>query len=245
MRGIHRSPVNSPHKGQWPGALLLSLICSWINGWVNNREAGDLRRHRAHYDVTVMIYSWFSLTACFSKLIIETRKFPISYFIHGYICLEERKDVFILVARGTCIRYMLQIYIYICIYIWNNKYNSYQTPRDLTCLQVGHGMMTSSNGNIFRAVTDPFEGNSPVTGAIPSQRPVTRSFDVFCDARLSKRLRKQSRSWWFEAPSRSLWRYCIGITTKLISPAQIGLFLSHNLNEYICCWRHKAKHSNF
>ena len=53
VRGIHRSPVNSPHTGQWRGALMFSLICGWINGWVNNREAGDLRRHRAHYDVTV------------------------------------------------------------------------------------------------------------------------------------------------------------------------------------------------
>ena len=54
VRGIHRSPVNSPHKGQWRGALMFSLICVWINDWVNNREAGDLRRYRAHYDVIVM-----------------------------------------------------------------------------------------------------------------------------------------------------------------------------------------------
>ena len=54
-RGIHRSPVNSPHKGQWRGALIFTLICTRINGWVNNREAGDLRRYRGHYDVTVMI----------------------------------------------------------------------------------------------------------------------------------------------------------------------------------------------
>ena len=53
VRGIHRSPVNSPHKGQWHGAFMFSLICAWINGWVNNSEPGDLRRHRAHYDVTV------------------------------------------------------------------------------------------------------------------------------------------------------------------------------------------------
>ena len=46
--------MNSPHKGQWRGALMFSLICAWINGWVNNREAGDLRCHRAHYDVSVM-----------------------------------------------------------------------------------------------------------------------------------------------------------------------------------------------
>ena len=51
-----RSPVNSPHKGQWRGALMFSLIYVWINGWVNNREAGDLRRYRANYDVTVMWY---------------------------------------------------------------------------------------------------------------------------------------------------------------------------------------------
>ena len=47
-------PVNSPHKGQWRGALMFSLICVWINDWVNNGEAGDLRRYRIHYDVTVM-----------------------------------------------------------------------------------------------------------------------------------------------------------------------------------------------
>ena len=58
VRGIHRSPVNSPHKGQWRGALMLSLICTRTNGWINNGEAGDLRWYRAHYDVTVtsMVY---------------------------------------------------------------------------------------------------------------------------------------------------------------------------------------------
>ena len=55
VRGIHRSPVNSPHKGQWRGALMLSLFCVWINGCVNNREVGDLRRYRTHYDVTAML----------------------------------------------------------------------------------------------------------------------------------------------------------------------------------------------
>ena len=55
VRGIHLSPVNSPNKDQWRGALIFSLICTWTNGWVNNREAGDLRRHCAHYDIIVMI----------------------------------------------------------------------------------------------------------------------------------------------------------------------------------------------
>ena len=54
VRGIHRWPMNSPQKGQWCEALMLSLISAWINGWVNNREAGDLRRHCVYYDVIVM-----------------------------------------------------------------------------------------------------------------------------------------------------------------------------------------------
>ena len=52
--GIHRSPVNSPHKGQRRGALMFSFICAKINGWVNNREARDLRRHGAHDNIIVM-----------------------------------------------------------------------------------------------------------------------------------------------------------------------------------------------
>ena len=66
VRGIPRSQVNSPHKGQWRGALMFSLIYACLNGWVNIGEAGDLRRHRAHYDVTVMclhsglVYVWLS-----------------------------------------------------------------------------------------------------------------------------------------------------------------------------------------
>ena len=54
VQGIHRSPVNIPHNGQWRRAMMFSLICARINGWVNNGEAGDLRRHLAHYDVIVM-----------------------------------------------------------------------------------------------------------------------------------------------------------------------------------------------
>ena len=54
VREIHRSPVDSPHKGQWRGALIFSLICTWTNSWANNRDSNDLRRHRAHYGVSVM-----------------------------------------------------------------------------------------------------------------------------------------------------------------------------------------------
>ena len=69
-------------------------------------------------------------------------------------------------------------------------------------------MMTSSNGNIFR-VTGPLWGELIGYRWIsPPQRPVTRNFDVFFDLRLNKRLSKQSWGWWFETPSRPLWRHC-------------------------------------
>ena len=54
VRGIHRSPVNSPHIGQWRGSLMFSLTSAWINGWRNSHKAGDLRRPLGHYDVRVM-----------------------------------------------------------------------------------------------------------------------------------------------------------------------------------------------
>ena len=70
VRGIHQSPVNSPHKGQWRGTLMFSLICTWTNGWVNNRHADDLRCHRTHYDVTVMIWSLQIFTSWNNKTAI-------------------------------------------------------------------------------------------------------------------------------------------------------------------------------
>ena len=82
VRGIHRSPVNSTHKGQWLGALMFSLICARIKGWVNNSEAGGLRRRRGHYDIIVMV----------SEAITEGRVHPMSYIsniLHGYITGTE------------------------------------------------------------------------------------------------------------------------------------------------------------
>ena len=67
------SPVTGefPHKGQWRGALMFTLICVWINYWAKNREAGNLRRHRAHYGVTVMSPS--ALNTSVGALYTESR----------------------------------------------------------------------------------------------------------------------------------------------------------------------------
>ena len=77
----------------------------------------------------------------------------------------------------------------------------------VNCQFVKRCMMTSSNGNIFRG-TGHLCGEFTGPGEFPTQRPVTRSFDVFFDVRLNKRLSKQPWGWWFETPSWSLWRHC-------------------------------------
>ena len=63
---------NSPVKGQWRGTLMSSLTCAWTNGWVNNRDAGYLRRHRAHYDVTVMLSH-----ACWCQSTVTSLSFSV------------------------------------------------------------------------------------------------------------------------------------------------------------------------
>ena len=78
--------VNSPHKGQWRGALMLSLICARINGWVDNGEAGDLIRHRAHYDVTVMILR-FVVLSCGMISVTKTKH---TYRNSAYILRDKR-----------------------------------------------------------------------------------------------------------------------------------------------------------
>ena len=88
VRGIHRSPVNSPHKGQWRRALMFCLICSWINGSVNNRVAGDLRRHRAHYDVTVMIWA-SSQISNISMRLAETEWRIVVPVNHAFVGLAD------------------------------------------------------------------------------------------------------------------------------------------------------------
>ena len=97
VRGIHRSPVNSPHKGQWRGALMFSQICAWISGWVNNREAGDLRRHRAHYDVIVMQQiitlptgACITSLSVYSNACVHSPHLVVSYFITGRFTHNHR-----------------------------------------------------------------------------------------------------------------------------------------------------------
>ena len=87
VRGIHRSPVDSPYKGQWRGALMFSLICAWTNVWANNRDAGDLGRHCAHYDVIVMDnmlrYSTIFFRGCVPEMLVTSYSVTYCIYIPG------------------------------------------------------------------------------------------------------------------------------------------------------------------
>ena len=107
----------------------------------------------------------------------------------------------------------------------------------------------------FSALLAPCAGNSPVPGEFPTQRPVTRSFDVFFDLCQNKRLSKQSWGWWFETQSRPLWRHCnaINVTNPLekwnppvtdvtVFPSQsASIIRSFDVSivvNWTCCWTH-------
>ena len=119
-----------------------------------------------------------------------------------------------------------EFYYYWCRHEWS-VYVTYSLP--MICVSYRHlhvdglvqdcsnssaltvDMMTSSDQmETFSALLAICAGNSPVPGEFPTQRPVTRSFDIFFDLRQNKRLRKQSWGWWFETRSRPLWRHCNG-----------------------------------
>ena len=70
VRGIHLSPVNSPHKGQWYRDFMLSLIYAWTNVWAYHRNAGDLRRHCAQYDVT-----WWYANTPFTDILVPAHHY--------------------------------------------------------------------------------------------------------------------------------------------------------------------------
>ena len=111
--------------------------------------------------------------------------------------------------------------------------------------------MTSSNGNVFRVIV---RGIHQLTGEFSSQRPVTRSFDVFWDLRPNKRLSKQSTRRWFETPSRSIWPHynvCASSSLSLLSPSSrhcprpirhlitsivVIMIIIRNNHHTACCW---------
>ena len=159
MRGIHRSPVNSTHKGQWRGALMFSLIFAWINGWVNNREAGDLRRHRAHYDVTVMFVLVRVSLGSSADTLLSLHRLPIDHVLLKYIrwsgVSQSRrwklfKELAVSLNSNMLMGCLADIY---------KKTSILNTV-------IHYKMMTSPNGKVFRVI-------GPLCGEFTGHRWIT------------------------------------------------------------------------
>ena len=174
-RGIHRSrriPLY-PHKGQWGWALVFSLISAWTNSWVNNQNAGDLWRHHAHYDATVI------------------------YLKHSSGSPSADTVPLISMSIGQSQLYFKSIVREHCGYGVNFD-DSPKVPWQSCChLSVINYFSTwwRHQMDTFSALLDLCAWNWPVNGEFPAQRPVMRSFDIFFD--LHKRLSKQPWGWWF------------------------------------------------
>ena len=125
--GIHRSPVNSPHKGQWRRALMLSLICACANRWVNHRDPSDLRRHQAHFDVTVSLTNMLIFMQHAWLVVIYSYQTPCDYIPRQY---DISHPYYLLMAQINLIRQKYKchdfskphaVHIYICFIVtqWN------------------------------------------------------------------------------------------------------------------------------
>ena len=235
VRKIHRWPVNSPHKDQlrrkcfhlmtswWyievmevtkihfsslgPGKLPAPAWCDNICQPVPSTEFSQKRRNKpAEY--------LYCMHNCYTE------------FIWGRMITQVNHPDFVNYMNVNCI----------------NVSCSQSSVNDCACMfPCFLFVMTSWHGNVF-PIIGPFwtwwrhqmetfsallalcAGDSPVSGEFPSQRPVTRSFDVFFDLRLNKRLSKQSWGWWLETPPCSLWRHRYGgkSTLERCIPITVG-----------------------
>ena len=160
-------PVNSPHKGKWRGALMFTLICARINDWVNNREAGDLRPHRGHYDVNVMYLKClrlFSTAKSLGTWNVISNGFPLGRMIVWYQSLTWWK-----ILTSFCnAEYPLQ---------W--RHNGLDGGSKHVLLNRLFRRRSKKTSKL--RVTGPCAGKSPVTGEFPHKWQVTRKMFPFDD----------------------------------------------------------------
>ena len=151
---------------------MFSLICAWINTWVNNRVAGDLRRHHAHYDVIVMIHRecwfWDSIWPLMSYIFAENIKAPNQWpFVRGIhpSRVDSPHKGPVMWKHFPC----HDIIMYITLRLCHNEHNGISTHRHLDCL-LNRLFRHRSKKPSKLHVTGFCDGNSPVTGEFPAQR---------------------------------------------------------------------------
>ena len=129
VRRIHRWLVNSPHKGQWRGALVFSLICFWINAWVNNREAGDCPACRTSLIATrFLVVVICPIIKCVTVLEFSFILFDLCLFITIFNFILNYVPI---VTFWIFTYHKIWILLIIFCFIWN-----YWIIYFLTCLEV-------------------------------------------------------------------------------------------------------------
>ena len=133
------------------------------------------------------------------------------FYIIGYYFSWFVKDILTWVSKCIILLWRENnIYIYLFLSYYSSilaRGNGFKITRE----RQGYGLLTGHDDVIkwkHFPRNWPFVRGIDRSGEFPTQRPVTRSFDVFFDLRLNKRLSKQSWGWWIETPSWSLWRQC-------------------------------------
>ena len=177
-----------------------------------------------HYTVTeislvtpgVAKMTTFSATSGENFINFSDEIFGSEYVIQLMLYLIPTNTISHIAPRAAKSRYNTGQYNTILNSTWHRKSAAYRADLELKIdtAYISHLYQQTIGASRWRHQMERFSallalcvGNSPVTGEFPAQRPVTRSFDVFFDLRLNKRLSKQSWGWWFETPSRSLWRH--------------------------------------
>ena len=197
VRGIHRSPVNSLHKGQWRGALMFSLICAWINGSVNNHEANEwfetlsraLWCHRNGFQGSSAVFSWIKFRLISSKFLTYVRHFrkyfmgEIGWILFEFHFLFRRVKFTALLRVMACSEqatshYMKQLWSWLltptCV-TWlslqwrHNELDGVSNYRRLDCL-FDLLFRRRSKTTSKLGVTRLCEGSSSVTDEFPTQR---------------------------------------------------------------------------
>ena len=131
MRGIYRSPVNSPHtKASYAELWCFLWFNAWMNGWVSNREADDLRRRRAHYDITVIIISRNTLFAVTAINVVSKDRSAIFVTAHDICGSRYRCDIsLVILCVSTSIEFVF--------FDWPFRFSSLIIPHDFGIMMLG------------------------------------------------------------------------------------------------------------
>ena len=204
--GIHRSPVNSPHKGQWRGPLMFSFNCAWTNNWANNGNIGELRQHRAHNDVITLISKeYVDKNECYELMglceISVWEGFWMNHF-DGLVqdcsnlsalameLLQSCPEPSICIAMGL----RFQTSFLACIYYFMFICGFFTTVTQWwTRWRLNHRRLDCLLNRLFRRRSKKTsklrhwlcDGNSPVTGEFPAQRASNEEIFPFDDVIMS------------------------------------------------------------